>query len=392
MADAILVINAGSSSVKFALYDAQGDQALDCKGQVEGIGATPHFIVRDGAAKTLADQGWAHDPPGDQAAGLAFLLDWLAPRLAGRALIGAGHRVVHGGLAYSQPVRIDDRVLAALDVLVPLAPLHQPHNLGAIRAMARLNPGLPQVACFDTGFHRTHLAVADRFALPRELHDAGVRRYGFHGLSYEYVAEALATVAPEIANGRVIVAHLGAGASLCAMSAGKSVDSSMGFTALEGLMMGTRPGALDPGVILYLLQERKMDAGAIQRLLYHQSGLLGVSGISGDMRVLLASADPRAREAIELFCFRAVKEIGGLAAVLGGLDGLVFTAGIGEHAAEIRARIGAGLRWLGVELDPALNARHGPRISKSASPVSTWVVPTDEERVIARHTRQALLA
>lgn len=286
-------------------------------GLIQPVLVAPQAKLRDVAAKH----------------GIEGALDWLRPRLEGRRLIGAGHRVVHGDLVYSQPIRLDVGVLAALDALVPLAPLHQPHNLGAIRALARLDPDLPQIACFDTAFHRTHLAVADRFALPRELYDAGVRRYGFHGLSYEYVAETLSSVAPEIAAGRVIVAHLGAGASLCAIASGRSVDSSMGFTALDGLMMGTRTGALDPGVILYLLQERKMDAAAIQHLLYHESGLVGVSGISGDMRVLLVSPDRRAQEAVELFCFRVVKEIGGLAAVLGGLDGLVFTAGIGEHAA-----------------------------------------------------------
>jgi acetate kinase len=310
MAETILVINAGSSSVKFALYDAANGHALalDCKGQVEGIGATPHFQARDADNKPLADRGWKQDAPGDQLAALAFLLDWLRPRLDGRRLLGVGHRVVHGGLAYSAPVRLDGPVLVVLETFVPLAPLHQPHNLGAIRAIARLDPDLPQVACFDTGFHRTHLAVADRFALPRTLHDQGVRRYGFHGLSYEYVAERLHVVAPEIAGGRVVVAHLGAGSSLCAIAGGKSIDSSMGFTALDGLMMGTRTGALDPGVILYLLQDRKMDAAQIQRLLYHESGLLGVSGISSDMRALLASSDPRAAEAVELYCFRAIKE------------------------------------------------------------------------------------
>jgi acetate kinase len=293
-------------------------------------------------------------------------------------------------MAYSQPVLIDERVIAALDALVPLAPLHQPHNLAAIRAIAATAPEIPQVACFDTAFHRTQPPVAQAFALPREISAKGVRRYGFHGLSYEYIASALPRLAPDCAQGKLVVAHLGNGASMCAIENGRSIATTMGFTAVDGLPMGTRTGALDPGVVLYLMQHEGMSAEAVEHLIYHRSGLLGVSGLSSDMRTLLASDLPAAKEAVDLFVYRTGRELGSLAAALGGLDALVFTAGIGEHAAEIRAQVCRNARWLGIALDEDANAKGGPRISQRGSSVSAWVIPTDENLMIARHTRRLL--
>jgi acetate kinase len=315
---------------------------------------------------------------------------WLRERLADDRLVAAGHRVVHGGVDYTAPVRVEPEVLARLEALCPLAPLHQPHNLAAIRAVAAVDPDLPQVACFDTAFHRGHPELADWYALPRRFYEEGIRRYGFHGLSYEYIASVLPEAAPEIAGGPVVVAHLGSGASMCAMKAGRSIDSTMGFTALDGLPMGTRCGALDPGVVIHLIRACGMDADAIERMLYHECGLKGVSGISNDMRTLLASDDPRARHAIDLFVWRICREIGALAGVLGGLDGLVFTAGIGERSAEIRERVCARAAWLGIELDHAANRTGGPRISAPASRVAVYAIPTDEELMIARHTLAVL--
>jgi acetate kinase len=311
---------------------------------------------------------------------------WLRERYADASLVAIGHRVAHGGPVYAAPVGVDETVLKTLERFVPLAPLHQPHALRPIRTLASRFPGILQVACFDTAFHRGHAEVADRYALPEGLYQEGIRRYGFHGLSYEYVAGRLAAVAPEIARGRVVVCHLGSGASMCAIADGRSVDSTMGFTALDGLPMGTRCGQLDPGVVLYLLTERKMAAGDVEQLLYRESGLRGLSGISNDVRDLLASPDPRARLALDYFVHRAVHELGSLAAALDGIDGVVFTAGIGENSAEIRGRICERLRWLGLRLDPSANEAGGPRISEPGSPVSAWVIPTDEERMIARHT------
>ena len=362
MGEAIAVLNAGSSSLKFSLFEvAEAGPALLARRQVEGRFDGPAAARR--------------------------LLAFVAGQGAGRRLVAVGHRVVHGGIAYSQPVRIDAGVLDALERLVPLAPLHQPHNLAPIRALADAEPGLPQVACFDTAFHRTQPRVASTFALPDALTQAGVQRYGFHGLSYEYIASALYGVDPNAAQGKVIVAHLGNGASMCALDGGRSVATTMGMTALDGLVMGTRAGLLDPGVVLHLLNARGMDAPQIERLLYHESGLLGVSGISSDMRTLLASSDPRAQFAVEIFCYRVVREIGSLAAALGGLDALVFTGGIGEHAAPVRARVVEQMGWLRLALDPAANARHAMRITKPDSAVPSYVIPTDEELVIARHTR-----
>lgn len=391
MIDPILVINAGSSSIKFSGYRAdRTGPALLFKGQIEGIGSAAHMSARDATGGSIAEKRWPADSNWDHEALFDYLFDWLETHFRGRKAAGVGHRVVHGGTAFAAATRIDAKVLATLQSLCPLAPLHQPHNLAAIRAVAAVSASLPQVACFDTAFHHGIPRVAQSFALPRELSEAGVRRYGFHGLSYDYIASALKERAPNIAAGRVVVAHLGAGASLCAMLEGKSVDTTMGFTALDGLPMGTRCGALDPGVILYLLRERGMNADQIEQLLYHRSGLLGVSALSSDMRELLGSNDRRAKEAIELFVFRVARELGALTATLGGLDGLVFTAGIGEHSPEIRRQVCEASRWLGIKLDAQANAAGAERISAAGSSVAVWVIPTDEERMIARQTFDVL--
>ena len=389
MSDVILVLNAGSSSIKFSLFPAERLPArrdLLCDGQYEGIGQHGvHFIARDGAGAALADEHLAEGTSHEDA--LAALLRWLGRRFPQHRLAAAGHRVVHGGTRYAEPVRIDAAVVAELRRLVPLAPLHQPHHLTAIAALAKLHPTLPQVACFDTAFHHAQPAVATAFALPRRLAQAGVRRYGFHGLSYEYIAGVLPDVLDRAeAEGRVVVAHLGAGASMCAMRGRKSLATTMGFTALDGLPMSRRCGALDPGVVLYLMQEKGMSAAAVSDLLYRESGLYGVSGVSDDMATLLKSADPRAAEAIDLFVYRIGRELGSLAAALGGLDALVFTAGIGEHAAEIRRRVCADAAWLGIELDPTANDRGGPCITRQGGRASAWVIATDEDLMIARHT------
>jgi acetate kinase len=388
MSDAILVLNAGSSSIKFSLFEGHlrpSREALICDGEVDGIGHRAHFVARDGAGKSLADQDMQQAASHEDA--LAALLKWMDRQFPTNRLIAAGHRVVHGGSIYTVPVRIDDSVINELQRLVPLAPLHQPHNLAAIAAVAKLHPNLPQVACFDTAFHHTQPALAAAFALPRAITADGVRRYGFHGLSYEYIASVLPDVLGAVAaDGRVVVAHLGAGASLCAMHRRRSVATTMGFTPLDGLVMASRCGNLDPGVILYLMQEKGMTAQAVTDLLYHSSGLLGVSGISDDMRTLLASDDPHASEAVDLFAYRIGREMGSLAASLGGLDALVFTAGIGEHASEIRRRVCEYAAWLGVELDHAANAADRTWITTSASKTSAWVIPTNEDLMIARHT------
>ncbi len=366
MGGAVLALNAGSSSIKFALFAVRGTEepVLLSKGQVEGIGTAPHFTAQDPAGAVLEERRW---PGGaDHGTVLQALLAWIQAQPGCEALVAAGHRVVHGGRDFTAPVRLTGDVVAALDRLTPLAPLHQPHSLAPIRALMALRPELAQVACFDTAFHHTMPPVATRFALPRAFEDEGVRRYGFHGLSYEYIARALRQASPGLARGRVIVAHLGNGASLCAMRDGVSVDTTMGFTALDGLVMGTRCGTIDAGVVLYLLQQKGLGADEVEALLYRQSGLLGVSGLSSDMRVLVGSREARARDAIELFVFRIARETAALAASLGGLDGFVFTGGIGEHSAEIRALVTERLRWMGT-----LDIR---------------VIPTDEEAMIARHT------
>jgi acetate kinase len=382
----ILVLNAGSSSLKFSLYQAT-DEAwrLASAGQIEGIGTSSRFIARDGEGRSLDDKNLG-DTVRDPRSALDLLATWLRGRFHGAHVLGVGHRVVHGGARYAAPTVITPVVMEELRSLESLAPLHQPHNLAAIDAVSERLPAVPQIACFDTAFHRGHQPVADLVPLPLDIRRAGVQRYGFHGLSYEYIASVLPRVAPEIAGGRVIVAHLGSGASLCALTNGRSVDTSFGFTALDGLCMGTRPGALDPGIVLYLFQGLGLSVNEVETVLYKRSGLLGLSGISNDMRELLASTEPAAQLAIEYFVYRVAKETGALAAVLQGLDGLVFTAGIGEHSAEIRQRVCRASSWLGIDLDPDANAQHARRISAGHSRASVWVIPTNEELMIARHT------
>jgi len=391
MSDAILVVNAGSSSIKFSLFLERGE-ALDLLlgGQIEGLYSAPRFKARDAAGAVVGERQWGDGEPLGHDGGLAHLADFLRAQLGEHRLTGVGHRVVHGGAAYAAPVRLTAEIVGQLEQFIPLAPLHQPHNLKPIRLLLENQPQLPQVACFDTAFHRHQPEIAQAFALPPVITERGVLRYGFHGLSYEYIAAILPQVDPRAAAGRCVVLHLGNGASMCAIHQGRSVASTMGFTAVDGLPMGTRSGNLDPGVVLYLMDELKMDARAIEKLLYQQSGLLGVSGVSSDMRTLLASDDPRAKFAVELFVYRIGRELGSLAAALGGLDALVFTAGIGEHSAEIRERVCRAAAWLGVELDPAANAAGGPRLSTDASRTAAWVIPTNEELMIARHTRRLL--
>jgi acetate kinase len=391
MADSILVINAGSSSIKFQLFAVTGEGGLarQLKGQFDGIGTRPRLVARDATGQPLVEASFPASAVADANAAMAKVGAWLRAQL-GELPTAVGHRVVHGGARYDAPVVVDEAVLTELDRLVPLAPLHQPSNLMPIRALRANFPHLPQVACFDTAFHRGHPELADRYAIPEALYAEGVRRYGFHGLSYEYIASRLPNDAPEIASGRVVVAHLGSGASMCAMQAGRSVDSTMGFSALDGLPMGTRPGQIDPTVILYLLTAKGMTPAGVERLLYRECGLKGLSGISNDMRDLEASKEPAAKRAIDYFCYRVARELGALAASLGGLDGLVFTAGVGENSPTIRADVCRRASWLGVALDDAANATHGPRISALDSKVSVFVIPTDEEQMIARHTLACL--
>ncbi|WP_240789877.1 acetate/propionate family kinase [Roseomonas sp. HF4] len=385
--DAVLVLNAGSSSIKFELFEARdGAPVARFGGQVEGIGAAPHFVAQDAAGRRLADRRWdGAAAPADHRAALGVIIEWLDGVLAGRRVAAVGHRVVHGGPDLAAPVLVDDTVMNALQALSPLAPLHQPHNLAGIAAATERFPGVPQVACFDTAFHRAHAWEADTFALPPEFYDRGIRRYGFHGLSYEYIARTLAAEEPALAAGRIVVAHLGNGASLCAIHGGRSVDSTMGFTALDGVPMGTRCGQIDPGVLLHLIGTEGMDVAAVQRLLYGNAGLKGMSGIGQDVRDLEASVDPRAAGALSHFAWRVRREVGALAAALGGIDALVFTAGIGENAAGLRARICEGLGFLGIVLDPALNAANAPEISGPGAATRVLVRPTDEEGMIARH-------
>ena len=391
MADVILVVNAGSSSLKFQVFALENnDLAMRFRGLIDGIGTRPNFAVKDAAGATVVDRPLSAAEGGGPAACLAFLGAWLRDAVAGSELVGVGHRVVHGGAKYSAPVRVDAQLLAELEKFVPLAPLHQPHNLAPIRALMASQPKLPQVACFDTAFHRTQPIEAELFALPKHYYDEGVLRYGFHGLSYEYIASQLPRIAPEIGAGRVVVAHLGSGVSMCALAGGKSVGTTMGFTALDGCPMGTRCGELDPGVVIYLARERGMNADEIETLLYKKSGLLGISGVSNDMRDLLESDAPDARLAVDFFVYRIVCELGSLAAALGGIDGIVFTAGVGENSAVIRKRICERVAWLGLELDTKANAAGGPRISRAGSRVSAWVIPTNEELMIARQTRNVL--
>lgn len=391
MEQGILVINAGSSSIKFAVFadGGQPEPKLLFKGQMEGLGSDPSFQVKDAVGQKIDERDeWPRGSTLNHAGALRYILGWLEDCAGDTKLEAVGHRVVHGGLDYDRAVRLDEGVIADLERLIPLAPLHQPHNLAAIRALVEVAPELPQVACFDTAFHRTQPRVAQLFALPKAFAESGVRRYGFHGLSYEYIAHRLPDILPDAR--KVVVAHLGSGASMCALRDGRSLESTMGFTAVDGLPMGTRTGAMDPGVVLYLMQDRGYDAKAIEKLLYKESGLLGVSGVSNDMRDLLESDDPAAAEAVELFVYHVGKHLGALAGVLEGLDALVFTAGIGENAAIVRKKVCQRAEWLGIRLDEEANGRGGPRVSTLDSPVPAWVIPTNEELMIALHVRDEL--
>lgn len=390
MADAILVLNAGSSSLKFSVFLNREQPELLLRGQIEGLFTQPCFKARDTAGNAVGERTWEAGTRLGHSGAIEFLFGWGRGKLGGHRIAVAGHRVGHGGRKFTRPVLVDPEVMTALEAFVPLAPLHQPHNLGAIRAVTDHAPELPQVACFDTAFHRTQPAVAQTFALPRRYAEEGVLRYGFHGLSYEYIASVLPGIDARAAAGRTVVAHLGNGASLCALKGGTSIATTMAFTALDGLPMGTRCGAIDPGVLLYLMDQHGLDVRGLEKLLYQESGLLGVSGFSGDMRVLLASAAPQAAEAVALFIYRVGRELGSLAAALGGLDALVFTGGIGENAAPIRTGVCRAAAWLGLDLDEAANDAGGPRLSRPGSRVTALVVPTNEELIIAQHTRRLL--
>jgi acetate kinase len=391
MADVILVLNAGSSSIKFCTFDPSGNEpALTLRGQIEGLYTAPSFVAADAQGARTGEKKWAQGTELGHQGAIEYIGEFLQSRGEGRRLVAVGHRVVHGGLEFSQATLVTSGVIDKLEKLAPLAPLHQPHNLAPIRILARSRPDVPQVACFDTAFHRAQPEVAQAFALPAAITERGVRRYGFHGLSYEYIASVLPAVEPRAATGRTVVAHLGNGSSMCALLASRSIATTLGFTAVDGLPMGTRCGSLDPGVILYLMDELKMDARAIENLIYKQSGLLGVSGLSSDMRVLLASDAPRAHFAVELFTYRIGRELGSLAAAMHGIDSLVFTGGIGEHAGPVRERVCRNAAWLGLELDPVANQDDGPRISTETSKVSAWVIRTDEELMIARHTHAVI--
>lgn len=390
-ANAIAVLNAGSSSLKFSVFlQRRSKLELAARGQIERLDVAPRFVARDHTGALMLEKSWGEGVTLEHDAALDYTVAFVREKFAGHALHGVGHRVVHGGRRYVRPVLVDAPTLSDLEQYIPLAPLHQPHNLAPIRALLRQAPQLPQVACFDTAFHSGAPAVAMEFALPAAVTGRGVRRYGFHGLSYEYLASLLPGVDARAARGRTILLHLGNGSSMCATAGGRSVATTMGFTAADGLPMGTRCGSLDPGVILYLLDELKLDARAIEKLIYEESGLLGVSGISSDMRTLEASADPRARAAIDLYVYRIGRELGSLAAALGGLDAIVFTGGIGENSASVRQRVCEDAHWLGVELDAAANSAGSPLITTEASPVSAWVIPTNEELMIARHTARLI--
>lgn len=392
MTETILVLNAGSSSIKFQLFGVAAENRLErrIKGQIEGIGTRPRLLAKDVTGATLVDETWPTGEMSQVPAALDKVIAFLRQQIGGKLPMAIGHRVVHGGPDYSEPTIVSHAVLNRLERLVPLAPLHQPNNLLPIMAILERQPQLLQVACFDTAFHRSHPEIADRFAIPEQLHEEGVRRYGFHGLSYEYIASRLGEVAPEIAKGRVVVAHLGSGASMCAIAAGKSLESTMGFTALDGLPMGTRPGQLDAGVVLHLMTEKGMSAKAIERFLYNDCGLKGLSGFSNDVRELLANANPRSKLALDYFVYRITLFTGMLAAAMSGIDAFVFTAGIGENSSTIREAIVRRLSWLGLELDAAANAQGGTLISRSGSRIPCYVIPTDEELMIARHTLRVL--
>ena len=388
MAERIAVINAGSSSIKFALFEGEEEQLL-FRGQIENIGVAPKLTAEDPDGKKVVENEWQAAEL-DHGKATRVILETAIELLGGKHVAGVGHRVVHGGTRFTEPTLVTRNVIASLKELCPLAPLHQPHNLAAIEAIQSAAPHIPQVACFDTAFHQSQPHIAQAFALPRELTEGGIRRYGFHGLSYEFVSSRLRTVAPEYADKKIIIAHLGNGASICAIDKGRSVATTMGFTAVEGLVMGTRCGSIDPGVLIYLMDERGLDARGLESLVYKKSGLLGVSGISSDMRTLRQSDDPKAREAIDLFVYRIVREIGSLAAALGGIDGLVFTGGIGQRDILTRREVIAGCTWLGASIDEDANSAGEARIDDDYSKFPIWVLPTDEERVIARHTAALL--
>ena len=394
MSGSILTLNAGSSSIKFAVYRVtDGDAALAAKGQVEGIGSAPHFVAKSNDGAVLSESYWEPCSDGKgHARAFEQIWSWLEGAADGGGILAVGHRVAHGGETYSQPVRIDAEVIDALTRLIPLVPLHQPNNLAAIRAVAAQHPGLPQVACFDTGFHHGRAPVTERFGIPHQLHERGVRRYGFHGLSYEYIVERLRELTPQVAAGRLVVAHLGSGCSMTAIRDGRSIDTTMSFSALDGVPMGTRCGVLDPGVLLFLMREDGLGVAELEDLLYKRSGLLGLSGVSNDLRALHASDDPRAAEAIEYFVYRIGQTLGALTHALGGLDALVFTAGVGENDAEVRRRVCADAAWLGIEIDEAANRDGHLRISPEGASPFVWVIPTDEEKMIATHTLRILRA
>ena len=389
MADAILTINAGSSSIKFALFELRDGLTRIAEGEAENIGAAPHLRIKAGGAVAF-ERRWPDHAPLDHEDLLNEVLNWVEAHLGDDKLIAAGHRIVHGGARFTRPLLLDPSHLAEIAKLSQLAPLHEPHNCAGVQALFNLRPELKQIGCFDTSFHHTMPEIAARFALPETLHQEGVRRYGFHGLSYEYIVSRLPAQAPHLVKSRVIIAHLGNGASMCAVKNGKSIDSTMGFTALDGLVMGTRTGAIDAGVLLYLMQSHNMDATTLTDLLYKKSGLLGLSGISGDVRLLLAGGSPAAKLALDVFAYQAAKQAAGLVAALGGLDGLIFTAGIGEHAAPIRAAICAHLSWLGLKLSPEANDANEPAISAPDSTIEVRIIPTDEELMIARHSYDLL--
>ena len=391
MADAVVVLNAGSSSIKYSLFAfAERDLDVVTRGQIEGLFTSPKFVSKDKEGRILSEKAWGDGKSLGHEGALDHLVAYLRGDLKEHRLVGAGHRVAHGGPEIAQPLRVDEQLVRKLEEFVPLAPLHQPHNLAPIRILLERAPHLPQVACFDTSFHRTNTQISQLFALPIEYFEAGVRRYGFHGLSYEYIASVLPQYDVKAARGLTVVLHLGNGASMCALESSRSVACTMGFCAVDGLMMGTRSGSLDPGVVLFLMAQRGMNAAQIEKLIYTQSGLLGVSGVSSDMRALLGSDDRRAQLAVDLYVYRIQRELGSLAAALRGVDALVFTGGIGENAAVIRARVCRDAAWLGVELDEPANSKGGPRISSANSKVSAWVIATNEELMIARHTRRAL--
>ena len=391
MADAILVLNAGSSSLKFALFATGDPLTREVHGHVDRLQTAPEFVACDAADQLLVSQSLEDRAPLPHTEAVTLLLEWVSNELlAERSLVGVGHRIVHGGASFSAPVRLDDEVIAEIDRLTPFAPLHQPHHLAAIQGVTDRLPDVAQVACFDTAFHQTLPVEARNYALPRRLTDQGIRRYGFHGISYEFITSSLPDHDPAAARGRTIIAHLGNGVSMCAVRDGQSVATTMGFTPLDGLVMGTRSGSVDPGILLYLMNKEGDDCQSLHQLLWKESGLLGVSGITHDMRTLLASDHPHAAEAVNLFVYRIQREVGSLTAALGGLDAIVFTGGIGTHAAEIRQRICDGLNWLGVHIDGQANERGGPQISEPTSAVRVWALPTDEERMIAAHTLRLL--